>query len=488
MIERASPSDRAFLAMDSGEAPEQFGVILLFDEGAGPDLTRARRLLAERVPAVPRLRQRLVKVPLGCGGPIWVDDPRFDIRRHVRAVACREPGDEPALLETALSAIMRPLPRTAPLWSAVLVTGPAGNTLALVIVLHHALADGVGGLAVLAELIDGPSHAPEVCFPRPSPAPAGLAREAFAARLAAVRHVRQSWHLLRESMGAGGGLRPPRAAPSSLNQETGPRRRLAVVRAGVAAVRAAAHRHGATTNDAVLVAVAGALHHMLVTRGEPLGTLLMTVPVSGRRADGGPPLGNMVSPMLVAVPATGGVPDRLRQVAAQVRAHKEAATGPPPIALLGWLFRPLAALGGFRWYMDHQHRFHTLVSHVRGPAESVTFGGCPITSAIPAGVGPGGNIPVYFEVLSYAGTLTVTVIADPDHFPDLATLTDALRAELDVIVDRPRRGAESDPPITQHRSSEHAGTGRRRNRRVPRGSSASDGPDVPGPRIAGRGE
>ena len=434
VIERASPSDRAFLTMDSGEVPEQFGVILLFEEGDGPDLARARRLVAERVPAVPRLQQRLVRVPLGCGGPIWVDDPGFDIRRHVRAAACREPGDEPALLDTALSVIMRPLPRAAPLWSAVLVTGPAGNGLALVIVLHHALADGVGGLAVLAELIDGPSHAPEVSFPRPAPAPASLGRDAFAARLGALRHARRSWHLLRESMGAGGGLRPPRAAPSSLNQPTGPRRQLAVARADLAGVRAAAHRHGASTNDAVLVAVAGALHQVLLGRGQSVGALLVTVPVSGRRPDDGPPLGNMVSPMLVSVPTTGEVPDRLRQVAAQVRAHKEAATGPPPIALLGWLFRPLAALGGFRWYMNHQHRFHTLVSHVRGPAEPVTFGGSRIISAIPAGVGPGGNIPVYVEVLSYAGTLTVTVVADPDHFPELDSLTDDLRAELDLII------------------------------------------------------
>ena len=113
----------------------------------------------------------------------------------------------------------------------------------------------------------------------------------------------------------------------------------------------------------------------------------------------------MVSPMLVAVPATGDAGRRLEQVAAQVRAHKAAATGPPPIAVLGWLFRPLAALGGYHWYMNHQHRFHTLVSHVRGPAEQVTFGGCPITSAIPVGVAEGGNVTVYFEVLSYAGTL-----------------------------------------------------------------------------------
>src|SRR5689334_9614619 len=434
VIERASPSDRAFLAMDSGEVPEQFGVILVLDEGGELDLERARRLLAERVPAVPRLRQRLISVPPGCGGPIWIDARGFDINRHVRAVACREPGDEPALLETALSVIMSPLPRSAPLWAAVLVTAPGGNALALVIVLHHALADGVGGLAVLTELIDGAVRTPEVSFPRPAPAPASLACEAFAARLRALRHAARSWHLLRESMGAGGGLRPPRAAPSSLNQPAGPYRRLAVVRADLAAVQTAAHRHGATTNDAVLIAVAGALHQVLLRRGETVGSFVVTVPVSGRRPDGGPPLGNMVSPLLVSVPATGDVPDRLRQVAAQVRVHKQAATGPPPIALLGWLFRPLAALGGFRWYMDHQHRFHTLVSHVRGPVEPVTFGGCRIISAVPAGVGPGGNIPVYFEVLSYAGTLTVSAIADHAQFPELDALTDALRTEFDLII------------------------------------------------------
>ena len=192
----------------------------------------------------------------------------------------------------------------------------------------------------------------------------------------------------------------PRAAPCSLNQRTGSRRRLAVVRADIATLRAAAHQHGATTNDAILVAVAGALHQVLMGRGEHVGTLVVTVPVSGRRPGSGPALGNMVSPMLVAVPATGDAGRRLEQVAAQVRAHKAAVTGPPPIAVLGWLFRPLAALGGYHWYMNHQHRFHTLVSHVRGPAEQVTFGGSPITSAIPVGLAEGGNITVYFELLS----------------------------------------------------------------------------------------
>jgi diacylglycerol O-acyltransferase / wax synthase len=66
---------------------------LLLDPVGGFNLERARRLVAERVPAVPRLRQRLVRTPFGCGGPVWADDPRFDIDSHIRAVTCPEPAD-----------------------------------------------------------------------------------------------------------------------------------------------------------------------------------------------------------------------------------------------------------------------------------------------------------------------------------------------------------------------------------------------------------
>ena len=433
-IERASPTDRAFLAMGGRKVPEQFGVILRLDRAGGLDLAQARRQLDERIPAVPRLRQRLIRAPFGCGGPIWVDDPAFDICRHVRAVACPEPGDEPALLDTALSVIMTPLPWTAPLWAAVLVTGLDDGGVALVVVLHHVLADGIGGLAVLASLADGQPIADGSRFPRVGPTTAMLARDAFGARLLGLRRIQRSWRLLQASMGAGGGLRPPRAAQCSLNQQTGWRRSLTVVRADAAPLRTAAHLFGATVNDAILVAVAGALGRVLTARGESVDTIVIAVPVAGRRPVSGQALGNMVSPLLVPVQAVGDTPTRLAHVAARVLAHKAAASGPPPIAVLGWLFRPLAALGGYRYYMNHQHRLHTLVSHVRGPAEEVTISGSRVTAAIPVAVSDSGNITVYFDVLSYAGTITVTVITDPEHFPDRSALTDALRAELDQIA------------------------------------------------------
>jgi WS/DGAT/MGAT family acyltransferase len=363
-----------------------------------------------------------------------VDDPDFDIRNHVRARACPPPGDEQAWLAAALTAVTTPLPRTAPLWSAVFLTGLADGRVALVLVLHHVLADGVGGLTVLANLVDPGPDAVITEFPRPRPPARTLAADAWRTRLHGLRSIPETWRLLRRSMAAGGGVTPAPATPCSLVRRTGPHRRMVAVGADASAVRTAAHRFGATTNDAVLGAVAGALRRTLLARGEHVDAFAVAVPVSGRSSGDGPELGNMVSPLLVSVPATGDPAHRLAQVAATVRDHKAAATGPPPIAVLGPLFRVLAALGGYHWYMNHQHRLHTLVSHVRGPEEPVSFAGYRIGRAVPVGVAEGGNLTAYFEVLTYNGTLTITAIVDPEHFPDLETLADGLRTELDLVA------------------------------------------------------
>jgi diacylglycerol O-acyltransferase / wax synthase len=436
-IERASSADLAFLAMDTGKVPQQFAVILLLDQSDDLSLFHLRQVISDRILAVPRLRQRLIKVPPGCGRSVWVDEADFNIDRHVRAVSCRAPGDESALYDTALSVIMDRLPRDAPLWLIVLITDLADGAAAVVVVLHHVLADGLGGLNVLAALLDPGAPPAPVPFPRASPTRASLARDAWRTRMLDMRRAARLGRSLRRSMFAGGGFRPARATPCSLVQQTGPHLRMAVVRLDRALLRAAAYRNGATTNDAVLVAVGAALHQYLLSRGESVDPIAVTVPVSGRRPGGGPAMGNMVSPMLVDVATAGDVGERLKRVETAVSAHKAAATGPVPIAILGGVFRFLARLGGYRFYMNHQHRFHTLVTHVRGPAEPVTLGGHQVSAAIPIGVGERGNMTVYFEVLSYAGVVTIAVIVDPDHGPDLSDLTHRLQNELDSIIASP---------------------------------------------------
>jgi diacylglycerol O-acyltransferase len=437
-IDRASATDLAFLAMDRGRVPEQIAAILVLAPGASFDLTGAQRLLAERIAAVPRLRQRLVHLPPGCGRPVWVDDAGFDIRRHVRCVPCRYPGDEQALLDTAAAMVTQRLPRSRPLWSAVFVTGLAGGAVALLVVLHHVLADGIGGLAVLATLADGVAGSEAATgFPRPPPSHRQLAADAMRDRLRALSRTPVAWRELRRSMSAGGGWTPPRVTPCSLNQRTGPRRRLVAVHADLIALRAGAHRAGGTVNDALLTAVGGALGRVLAGRGEPVDALAVAVPVAARRSTRPGRLGNEVAPMVVDVPVTGDPVRRLGKVHDAVCAHREEATGPAPIAVLGPVFRAMAALGGYRWYMNHQHRLHALVSYVRGPERPLAFAGATVTRVVPVAVAEAGNVTVSFVALSYAGTLTITAVADPDHFPDLAGLVKGVRTELALLTSAP---------------------------------------------------
>jgi hypothetical protein len=206
---------------------------------------------------------------------------------------------------------------------------------------------------------------------------------------------------------------------------------MAVVTADLSAVRAAAHSDGATVNDVLLVAVGAALSQVLASRGEAIDPLMVVVPVSGRRGPDVAGLGNVVAPLLVPVPTDGSMHDRLLRVARHVRSQKALAAGPPPIATLGWLFRPLAALGGYSWYMNHQHRLHTLVTNVPGPQATVCFDGCPVIGAIPISVGENGNVATHFSVMSYAGTLTIAIIVDPDRLPDLDLLAGALHRQVD---------------------------------------------------------
>jgi hypothetical protein len=115
------------LASDVGPVPLQVGAVLVFESGAHLAVSGVRDALAGRVCGIPRLRQQLVSTPPGCGRPVWVDDPEFDITRHVHGVRCPPPGDEAALLRVAAGAVTGPLPPGQPLWSATLVTGLAGD-------------------------------------------------------------------------------------------------------------------------------------------------------------------------------------------------------------------------------------------------------------------------------------------------------------------------------------------------------------------------
>ena len=117
-------------------------------------------------------------MPFGCGRPIWVDQPDFDLGRHLsQTVLPSSPGaavdpDEASderVLQIAVDLVCTPLPRHRPLWAARWVTDLAHDRAALILVMHHAMTDGVGGLAVLAALGDDGTIPVIDPFPQPPP-------------------------------------------------------------------------------------------------------------------------------------------------------------------------------------------------------------------------------------------------------------------------------------------------------------------------------
>ncbi|WP_034510744.1 wax ester/triacylglycerol synthase domain-containing protein [Blastococcus sp. URHD0036] len=442
-MNRADPADLAMRSM-GGQPPMQLAAVLVLAPGAaGPG--EVAQVLIQRLGALRRLRRRLVRVPPGGGRPVWVDDPGADPARHVRQFPCPPPGDEQALLDLATELVSEPLPADRPAWAATVVPGLRGDRTGVVVVLSHIVADGIGGLGLLGAVVDGaPPAGPEPVEIRP-PYPV-LAAEAMRSRGRALLRWRTGLPALRDAVRAAGGPQLPRALDCSLLAPTGPRRRAAALRVDLGRLRASAHRAGGTVNDALLIAVAGALGGLLCTRGEAVDPVLVTVVVSARRVVGPDDAGNANTPLVVAVPVAGSAAERLRAFAGTVRAARDSATGPSLPALLGPLFRLLAATGAYRWYLRHQRRFHTLVSNVPGPDHPLALAGRTVERILPLAVGEAGNVTVAFGALSYAGALTVTAVADPDRVPDLPVLMTALRQQFDALVE----GAQPSTTITGH--------------------------------------
>ena len=152
---------------------------------------------------VPRYRQKLAHVPLGQGRPVWVDDPHFNARYHVRHSALPAPGSDEQLRNLAGRLFALPLDRTKPLWELNLVEGLDGDRFAIISKTHHALVDGVSGVDITSVLFD--------TSPEPAPAARRGARVGAASR--AERRGAAGPGAARARDGAGRG-RPRRCARS----------------------------------------------------------------------------------------------------------------------------------------------------------------------------------------------------------------------------------------------------------------------------------
>lgn len=428
MFERVSAEDQMSLASGRHPPPLQVGAVLILDAPGGIDLSSLRTVLQQRIAAVPRLRQRLEKVPLGCGRPVWVDDPGFNIDEHLAMAKQQSEMDDAGLLDIAADLVTRQLPEDRPLWAAVLVPALTGCRAAVVLVMHHVLGDGLAGLAVLRGLLDGSPTPLRAADPQPHPSRAALAKDAWRDRIGSLRRLPKALGRLLAAFGELGPSLAQRAQPCSLNKPTGPHRSLRTIVADLHQARELAHCHGSTVNDLVLTAVTGALHQLLIERGEELDALVVSVPFAARARTELDQLGNRSGVIPVRLPVTGAFSDRLTAVSGIMRAAKQHERG-ASTAVLGPVFRILSRFGLYRYFIDHQSFVHTFVSDLRGPDAPLSLLGCPVLDVVPLSVATG-NVTVSFTALSYDNRLVITITSDPETCPDADRLCRPLMSQL----------------------------------------------------------
>src|SRR4029077_8721627 len=118
------------------------------------------RVVEARLHLAPRLRQRVLQIPGNLARPLWVDDERFDLDFHLRRAAIPSPGGRLQLERAVGRVLSRPLDRSKPLWELYVYEGLAENRTAVLLKLHHALADGIGGMLIGSALFDLQPDAP----------------------------------------------------------------------------------------------------------------------------------------------------------------------------------------------------------------------------------------------------------------------------------------------------------------------------------------
>src|SRR5690349_1144773 len=155
--ERLSPLDTAFLCLESTRAPMHLGALAVFEPDQPSPPARLLEILSERAGRLPSLRQRVQQSWLPPGSAFWADDRLFRLDRHVR-LHHLDGGGQDELSALASQLMAEPLDLSRPLWQLHLVTGLAGGRFAVLVKLHHALADGLRAVELGCGLLDGYSE------------------------------------------------------------------------------------------------------------------------------------------------------------------------------------------------------------------------------------------------------------------------------------------------------------------------------------------
>ena len=286
----------------------------------------------------PKLRKRVIGNPISLIPPRWESDPNFDLNYHIRRYQVAGDGTDTPLLRIAEQLGEQDFDRDRPLWEMAVVQGFDGERSAVIIKLHHAITDGVGGMAMAATLFDLTRTPSDLGPPPDDPdgqQPGLTSRLANGVQFGAHQVVKRSASIAgsvrpgdphgdrtHTDSRRGSGLRAVRCPPArpgvraldSLLTGRSLAVRMAVLRMPFADLKAAAKRAGGTINDAYVAAVAGGLGAYHEAHGDASEAVRVNMPINLRSDGPGDDRGNRWVPARFALPiGTGDPVERIRK-------------------------------------------------------------------------------------------------------------------------------------------------------------------------------
>ncbi len=454
-LDRLTSVDAGFLHMEEDGAHMHIGALGVF-EGPPPSIAAFRAHIDARLPQLPRYRQRVQVMPLGTGRPLWVEDSGFRLDYHVRHTALPAPGTQRELLNLVDRVIGQRLDRSKPLWEMWLVEGLENGRWAIVAKTHHAMIDGVSGVDLMTVLFDLTpdvvDEPPPAWTAQPTPGSVdlltagvqGLVRnvvELSTRGLSMAVHPKEAVRSTVDAVGALAEAAKPlvAAAPRTLlNQKPGPHRSVAIVDTALSdykLVKAASG--GATVNDVVLTAVAGALGRFLAGRGMDTDDLELRacVPVSLRAESRKGALGNDIAIMTAPLPVGTRDPRarlaKVRESMEHLKSSKQAEGAKVLTSLENAL--PPAMLARASRLGFSSRLYNLLVTNVPGPQIPIYLLGRQLEELVPlAFLAPEHTLAI--GIMSYHGHVTYGLIADADNLPDLDVLARYLEESLAELV------------------------------------------------------
>ncbi|MCZ6501339.1 MAG: WS/DGAT domain-containing protein [Gammaproteobacteria bacterium] len=478
---RLSEQDASFLYTETASGPMQTAGIMVIDGELS--FEEVCEFYAARIHLVPRLRQRLVFVPMNLAHPKWVEDPDFDLKNHFVHHEL-PPGSSMTDGIAALAKLNQGvMDRNLPLWKYFVVTGVKDRTLVLQ-QMHHAMVDGASTVQMATVLFDYSADAlpPEPPAERsaapPLPSPVELMTEALQDNVQAAlninplaslstseaqTHLRRGFETMSRFV-----TNPSITAPWNAST-VGPDRKLTWSEHPMSEFREIRRAFGGTINDIALAAVSeGAARYLDKHNEQNEGrNFRVMCPVNVRTESEGGNLGNQVSAIFPMLPASSmEVTERLAAVVKETSRIKEGQEAQAmtymqesSVSIAPILMAPLLLVGT---------PFDPTRFAANNPPPVL-----PPFGARPPGFGvnfvltnvPGVQVPQYIagkEIIATLGLMMLTgnmglgvavgsynqkmffnLTADPRLLPDLEMFTDEVTNTFDELLISARRHNET---------------------------------------------